>query len=134
MLIFISRLKKTSGKIKGEILIIQRLKSPPDRTNGIVTLPDGSEYPSLERPWLNNQTSISCIPAGHYKFKRDTHGRFQWFRLLEVDGRTNIEMHLGNKPSHSEGCILLPKECLLAMKNFFYSDLNLTYVLEIRGA
>jgi hypothetical protein len=113
-------------------MIIQRLKSPSDRTNGIVTLPDGTEYLSLERPWLNNQTSISCIPAGHYKFKRDTHGRFQWFEVLDVDKRTHIEMHLGTKPSHSEGCILLPVECLLAMKNFFYGDLDLTYVLEIR--
>ena len=114
-------------------MIIQRLKSPSDRTNGISTLPDGTEYYSLERPWLNNQTSISCIPAGHYKFKRDTHGRFQWFEVLDVDGRTHIEMHLGTKPSHSEGCILLPKSCLLAMKNTFYTDLDLTYVLEIRN-
>jgi hypothetical protein len=43
-------------------------------------------------------------------------------------------MHLGTRPSHSEGCILLPKECLLAMKNYFYSDLDLKYVLEIRDA
>ena len=115
-------------------MIIQRLKSPSDRTNGIAILPDGTEYPTLERPWLNNQTSVSCIPSGHYKFKRDTHGRFQWFKVLDVAGRTNIEMHLGTRPSHSEGCILLPKECLLAMKADFYSDLDLTYVLEIRGA
>jgi hypothetical protein len=113
-------------------MILQRLKSPADRTNGIVTLPDGTEYPSLELPWLNNQTSVSCVAAGFYKFVRDTHGRFQWFRLLDVDGRTNIEMHLGKEPWHSEGCILLPMECLLAMKNFFYGDLDLTYVLEIR--
>ena len=114
-------------------MIIQRLNSPSDRTNGIVTLPDGTKYPSLERPWLNNQTSISCIPAGHYKFKRDTHGRFQWFEVLDVEGRTNIEMHLGTKPRHSEGCILLPRECLLAMRDFFFGDLDLTYVLEIRN-
>mgnify|MGYP003650043724 CR=1 FL=1 len=114
-------------------MIIQRIKSPSDRFNGIATLPDGSEHYSLERPWLNNQTSISCIPAGHYKFKRDTHGRFQWFKVLYVDERTHIEMHLGTQPRHSEGCILLPKECLLAMKNTFYNDLDLTYVLEIRN-
>ena len=115
-------------------MIIQRLKSLSDRTDGIVTMPDGTEYSSIERPWLNNQVSVSCIPSGHYKFKRDTHGRFQWFEVLNVEGRTNIEMHLGTKPSHSEGCILLPKNCLLAMKNFFYSDLDLSYVLEIRNA
>tara|TARA_R110000796_G_C14496526_1_gene428394 strand:- start:418 stop:765 length:348 start_codon:yes stop_codon:yes gene_type:complete len=115
-------------------MIIQRLKSLSDRTDGIVTMPDGTEYSSIERPWLNNQVSVSCIPSGHYKFKRDTHGRFQWFEVLNVEGRTNIEMHLGTKPSHSEGCILLPKNCLLAMKNFFYSDLDFAYVLEIRNA
>ena len=113
-------------------MILQRIKSPPDRTDGIVILPDGTEYKSLERPWLDNKTSISCIPAGYYKFKRDTHGRFQWFRVLDVSGRTHIEMHLGTRPSHSKGCILLPKQCLLAMKNFFYSDLDLMYVLEIK--
>ena len=114
-------------------MIIQRLDSPSDRTNGILTLPDGTEYKSLERPWLNNAVGLSCIPAGHYKFKRDTHGRFQWFRVLDVNKRTDIEMHLGTKPSHSEGCILLPKECLKAMRDFFFNDLDLTYVLEIRN-
>jgi len=113
-------------------MIMQRLKSPSDRTDGILTLPDGSQHKTLERPWLDNQTSISCIPAGHYKFKRDTHGRFQWFRVLDVPKRTNIEMHLGTRPAHSEGCILLTLDCLKAMKNFFFGDLDLTYVLEIR--
>lgn len=115
-------------------MIIQRLDSPKDRTNGIFILPDWTEHPSLERPWLNNKPFISCVPAGIYKFVRDTHGRFQWFRLLNVYERTNIELHLGTLPEHSAGCILLPMECLLAMKNFFYSDLKLTYVLEIRDA
>ena len=114
-------------------MIIQRLKSPPDRTNGIATLPDGTEYPSLERPWLDNQTSISCIPAGHYKFKRDTHGRFQWFRVLGVHKRTHIEFHEGTKPSHSEGCILFSHDALTAML-WFFGDTSLTYILEIRDA
>jgi hypothetical protein len=43
-------------------------------------------------------------------------------------------MHLGTKPEHSEGCILLPIDCLKAMRNFFYADLNLTYVLEVIDA
>lgn len=113
-------------------MILQRLKSPADRTVGVLTLPNGTEYSTLERPWLNNERSVSCIPAGHYKFKRDTHGRFQWFKVLDVPNRSNIEMHLGTKPSHSEGCILLSFECLTSMRDFFFNDLNLTYVLEIR--
>lgn len=112
-------------------MIIQRLNSPSDRADGIAMLPDGTEYPTLERPWLDNQPFISCIPAGHYKFRIDTHGRFQWFRIIDVPGRTNIEFHEGNKPEHSEGCILMSREALNAMK-WFYNDVNLNYVLEIR--
>lgn len=114
-------------------MIIQRLKSPRDRTNGILTLPDGTDFPTLERPWKDNQTSISCIPSGHYKFKRDTHGRFQWFRVLDVTGRTHIEFHEGTKPEHSAGCILINHDALTAMM-WFFGDEDLTYILEIRDA
>jgi len=113
-------------------MILQRLASPSDRTEGILTLPDGSQFPTLERPWLKNQTSISCIPAGHYKFIRDTHGRFQWFRVLDVLERTHIEFHEGSLPSHSKGCILLSHEALTAMM-WFFGDTKLQYVLEIRN-
>jgi hypothetical protein len=112
-------------------MILQRLASPIDRTNGILTLPDGSQYPTLERPWLDNQTSISCIPAGFYKFIRDTHGRFQWFRVLDVPCRTHIEFHEGTKPSHSEGCILVSHDALTAMM-WFFGDTKLSYVIEVR--
>jgi len=112
-------------------VIIQRLNSPSDRTNGILTLPDGTEFKTLERAWADNTPNISCIPAGHYKFKRDTHGRFQWFRVLEVPDRSAIEFHEGTKPSHSQGCILVSHDALTAML-WFYSDTELTYVLEIR--
>ena len=112
-------------------MILQRLKSPSDRTNGILTLPDGIELKTLERPWKDNQTSISCIPSGHYKFKRDTHGRFQWFRVLDVPGRTHIEMHEGSKPNHSEGCILMKREDLQALK-WWCGDESIKYILEIK--
>ena len=114
-------------------MILQRLKSPRDRTNGLLTLPDGTDFPTLERPWLNNQTSISCIPSGHYKFKRDTHGRFQWFRVLNVFERTHIEFHEGTKPEHSAGCILISHDALTAMM-WFFGDEELTYTLEIIDA
>jgi len=112
-------------------MIIQRGKPQRDRTVGVLTLPDGQEFDTLERPWKDNHASVSCIPAGHYIFRRDTHGRFQWFRVLDVPGRTNIEFHEGTKPSHSEGCILVSKECLNAML-WFFGDENIKYVLEIR--
>lgn len=112
-------------------MLIIRNPSTSDRTAGTLILPDGSEFKTLERPWLNNRVNVSCIPTGRYIFKRDTHGKHQWFRLLNVEGRTDIEFHTGTKPSHSNGCILVSYECLNAML-WFYSDSNLNYVLEIR--
>ena len=112
-------------------MIIQRGKSPKDRTNGIAILPDGTEFDTIELPWKNNQIGISCIPAGHYKFMVDSHGRFQWFRILDVFERDHIEFHLGTGPWHSQGCILMTREGLNAMK-WFYNDPKLKYVLEIR--
>ena len=113
-------------------MIIQRDKSQADRTTGTAILPNGSEHKTLELPWKNNSVGLSCIPAGFYRFARDTHGRFQWFRLLHVPNRTHIEMHLGTRPSHSQGCILMTKDCLLEMKNQFFDDVREQYVLEIR--
>ena len=113
------------------MITLQREKSPKDRTLGHVNLPDGTLISTLERPWLDNQRSISCIPAGIYKFKLDTHGRFQWFRLLDVPGRSNIEIHLGSKPEHSEGCILMSRPDIKSLL-WWFNDEQLTYILEIK--
>ena len=100
-----------------------------DKTTGIWTLPDGTEIPTLERPWLDNQVGISCIPSGTYKFKRDHHGKHQWWSIIDVPNRTNIEIHEGSKVSHSEGCILMSRESLNKMLEFY--DGPETYILEI---
>jgi len=112
-------------------MIIQRLKSPSDRTNGKLLLPDHTEFPTLELPWRDNQVNISCIPAGNYRFKRDTHGRHQWFRMMYVPERTHIEFHAGGSPRDSHGCILISPECYHAML-FFYGDEKLIFTMEVR--
>ena len=58
-------------------------------------------------------------------------GRFQWFRVLDVPGRTHIEFHEGTKPKHSEGCILMSNEDLHTLK-WWCHDESIKYVLEIR--
>jgi hypothetical protein len=95
-------------------------------------MPDGETVHTIERPWLDNKVGVSCIPAGHYLFERDHYGRFQYFRVLDVEGRTFIEIHLGTKPSHSNGCILTnPAGMALLMKWF---DDDKQHVLEIVDA
>lgn len=79
-----------------------------DRTIGVL-FSDGIYLKTLERPWLDNQVSISCIPEGAYHVKRDKAGRFQYFAVQDVLGRTDIEFHQGNLVAHSQGCILVGK-------------------------
>lgn len=63
---------------------------------------------SLELPWLNNATSISCIPEGKYKVKKRFSKRFGWhFHITDVEGRTWILIHEGNFYTDIEGCILV---------------------------
>ena len=68
-------------------------------------LPSGEMLFSLELPWLNNRSYVSCIPEGEYFFMRDTHGRHTYFRVLNVPGRSSIEFHPANNTSQLQGCI-----------------------------
>lgn len=61
---------------------------------------------TIERPWLDNQPQLSCIPAGTYLFYRfqSPHNGDVW-RTDSVPGRTAIEIHSANFASQLEGCI-----------------------------
>lgn len=63
----------------------------------------------LEKPWLDNQKNISCIPKGAYKITCIWSDKFKAFvyKVLNVPNRTDIEIHWGNFFDDSEGCILL---------------------------
>lgn len=62
---------------------------------------------TLELPWLNNQRSISRIPAGTYKCERRMYhgGGYQTFEITNVPGRSNILIHKLNYIYETEGCI-----------------------------
>lgn len=68
----------------------------------------GGECFTLEPPWLWNRQGRSCIPCGLYRIERDTfRGEYPNFRVDDVIGRTAIELHIGNRPEDTHGCILL---------------------------
>lgn len=74
---------------------------------------------TCERPWLNNEPEVSCIPAGTYTFNRyesPTKGRV-WI-CQDVPGRNNIEVHSANFPSELAGCV--------AVGNGFIRDADMT--------
>lgn len=64
---------------------------------------------TLERPWLDNAHDESCIEPGSYTAHRRLSPKrgYDVFELDQVPGRGNIEIHRGNLPQDSEGCILL---------------------------
>ncbi|AYA64321.1 DUF5675 family protein [Alteromonas sp. RKMC-009] len=77
----------------------------PDRTESELTMPDGTKICFLERPDLNNIPFKSCIPEGVYIVDRDYTGQHQFYRLRDVEGRTDIEIHLANYVHQLAGCL-----------------------------
>lgn len=80
-------------------------------TLGTVLLPSGKVIKSIERPWLGNQSNISCYPEGVYLAKwidRSASGKYKriW-HVQNVPNRTGILWHVGNLVRHSKGCTLV---------------------------
>jgi hypothetical protein len=78
-----------------------------NRTLGRATLGDLSWW-TIERPWLDNAPSVSCIPVGEYTMVRVNSPRFgpDTWEVADVPGRTHILIHTANYAQHDvEGCI-----------------------------
>lgn len=47
-------------------IILKRFISTDKGTFGILTV-EGKKFFTVEKPWVNNTSNISCIPSGEYK-------------------------------------------------------------------
>lgn len=67
---------------------------------------------TVERPWLNNQLRISCIPEGTYIMRRYDSPRFghDMWEVTDVPYRTYILIHKANWARKLLGCIGLGME------------------------
>lgn len=76
---------------------------------GRLLLPGGAWLYTLERPWLDNRTGVSCIPAPgiyHAQMRRSPRlGDTYW--LHDVPDRTFILIHSATVVGHLQGCIAL---------------------------
>ena len=64
---------------------------------------------TLELPWRWNANDVSCIPNGRYSaiVRYDHHDKWR-LELQGVPARSNIQIHIGNRPAEdSKGCILV---------------------------
>lgn len=98
-------------------LTVERSISTLQGTIGTLFI-DGAPFCfTLELPWKNNKSNVSCIPDGKYSAKLATASKFKSPRYLleNVVGRSGIFIHAGNwggsvsdgYKSDIEGCILV---------------------------
>lgn len=68
------------------------------------------ECDTLELPWKDNKTDISCIPTGTYTVKRRYSKKYKnHLHITEVTDRTHILVHAGNYNKDTKGCVLVGK-------------------------
>jgi hypothetical protein len=67
----------------------------------------GQELFTVERPWLNNARSISCIPEGVYTCvpRFYNKGGYESIEITNVPNRSNVLIHKGNTMHDLAGCI-----------------------------
>ena len=97
------------------ITLLRRSYDILDGVDGTLITPLITVY-TLELPWKDNVSGISCIPLGTYKMTKRISPRFgSVFHIHDVENRSWILTHWGNwagdvlkgRRSDSEGCILV---------------------------
>lgn len=100
-------------------------QSHPKYTRGKLTVDNGFACDTLELPWLNNASQISCIPVGTYKVVPRTSPKYgQHLHVTGVNGRDLILIHWGNYAGSKNPATGHPdiKGCILV--GYGYADLD----------
>ena len=98
----------------------------PYGTNGKLECEGKLICNTIELPWKNNETRVSCIPEGKYFIKKRYSQKFQWHLVIEnVQNRSLILFHPANNALQElNGCIAPvtklsgPGLCLMSRKAF----------------
>ncbi|MBC5838827.1 DUF5675 family protein [Flavobacterium muglaense] len=79
----------------------------PDGTNGKLECDGKMICYTIELPWKNNETKVSCIPDGKYFIKKRYSRKFQWhLEVIDVKNRKFILFHPANNAlKELNGCI-----------------------------
>ena len=90
------------------VLELERFAYTDMGTFGRITVGGVTLY-TVERPWLDNKPSISCIPEGLYECHPRWYngGGYQAIEVANVPNRSHILFHVGNNMHDSAGCILV---------------------------
>lgn len=79
----------------------------PEGTNGKLECEGKLICNTIELPWKNNETKVSCIPEGKYFIKKRYSTKFNWhLEITNVSNRNLILIHPANNALHElNGCI-----------------------------
>jgi hypothetical protein len=89
------------------VITVERFAYTPMGTFGRLKFADFGCY-TIECPWKNNETNISCIPVGTYALDpnaRYNKGNYDCCEILDVENRSHILIHIGNTQKDIKGCI-----------------------------
>jgi hypothetical protein len=117
----------------------------PYGTNGILEYEDKLICLTIELPWKNNETKVSCIPEGKYFIKKRYSKKFQWhLEVLGVKNRGFILFHPANNAlKELNGCIapvtkfsgpglgLMSRKAFSKLKNLVYPILDSNESVEL---
>ena len=110
----------------------------PDGTNGKLEFEGQFICYTIELPWKNNETKVSCIPEGKYFIRRRYSQHFKWhLEVVEVANRSLILFHSANNAQKElSGCIapvtkfsgpglgLLSRQAFDKLKNIVYRTMD----------
>lgn len=93
------------------VLELIRVGSSPRGTFGVLRHGDVPFVLTLERPWIDNQQNVSCIPHGRYRCRKIRSPRFgNTYEICDVPNRSHVLFHAGNTIEDTQGCVLVGEE------------------------
>ena len=134
-------LKSTKPILSNINLLIIRDTLTDKSTIGTLYINGERFCDTLELPYINNERSISCIPAGEYKVRlrtaRESATRDYLHLLIQdVPNRDWILFHRGNSAADSRGCVLVgqSREQDRVNNSRLAMDLIVKEILNLGGA
>ena len=78
-------------------VILTRQEQGPQGTFGVIGIGERAWF-TVERPWLDNASNVSCIPPGRYDCRWTLSPRFRrmMYVLLDTAPRAGIRAHSAN--------------------------------------
>ena len=110
----------------------------PDGTNGKLECAGRLICHTIELPWKQNETRVSCIPEGEYFIAKRYSRKFHWhLEVLDVKNRSFILFHPANNALQEfKGCIapvtklcgpglgLMSRKAFTKLKDLVYQTLD----------